>query len=108
MLSLASCLRCGRDIVPRLITGPRIFPGRNWTPIPLRSVCPFCASTYASFYSPARDLCGRLIVLLGLLVLVAVGVRLLAQVLVTTYGHGHSGTSSSSYSSSPSALPKKH
>jgi hypothetical protein len=107
-VSVVSCTRCGRDMVPRLITGPRIVPGRYWTAIPLRSVCPFCAATYARFYSPMRDLCGRFIVGLALLVLLAIAIPLIAQVELKERAHRQSGRSSSSPNSSPSAAPRKH
>jgi hypothetical protein len=95
-------------MVPRLIVGPPVFPGRNWAPIPLRSVCPFCAATCARFYSPMRDLIGRLIFWLALLVLVAIAVPWIARVEHHEHARGQPGRSSSTLNSSPSAVPTKH
>jgi hypothetical protein len=107
-VSVVSCARCGREMLPRLIVGPRIFPGRHWTPIPLRSVCPFCAATYFRFYSPMRDLCGRLIVRLALLLLLAIAVRGIAHAKLQERAHRWSGGSSLSPNSSANAVPRKH
>ncbi len=98
MVNIVSCRRCGRHMVPHIIVGPRICPGRNWTPVPLRSVCPFCAATYAHFYSSIRDLCGRLVVGLALLVLLAIAVRVMAQVELKEHPDRQSGGSSSAVS----------
>lgn len=107
-MNVVSCTRCGRDIMPRVLVGPRIFPGRNWTPVPLRSICPFCAATYARFYSPVRDLFARLIVLLALLVLVASAIRLMARVELKEHARSQPRRSLLLPNLSPSAVPRKH
>ena len=107
IVSVVSCRRCGRDMVPHLITGPPIFPGRNWRAIPIRSVCPFCAATYARLYSPMRDLCGRVVVGLVLMWLLAITVKLIAEVNLKEQARRHSGSSSLFPNSPPSAAPRQ-
>jgi cold shock CspA family protein len=46
------CPNCGKRMIPRLITGPPALRLRGyWTPVPKRSVCPFCGGTYKEFKS---------------------------------------------------------
>lgn len=69
-----SCTGCGKDIVPRIITGPPVLRGAyGWTPVPKRSICPFCGKTYKTF-THASDV-------IGWIVLAAVVVAVLGAVL---------------------------
>jgi cold shock CspA family protein len=47
--SRVTCRACNRLMVPRVITGPPLGATRHWTPVPKRSICPHCASTYREF-----------------------------------------------------------
>jgi cold shock CspA family protein len=49
------CKSCHRLMVPRIITGPPLGADRRWTPVPKRSVCPFCASTHETFPPSAGE-----------------------------------------------------
>ena len=49
------CKSCHRMMVPRIITGPPLGADRRWTPVPKRSVCPFCASTHEEFPPSAGE-----------------------------------------------------
>jgi NAD-dependent SIR2 family protein deacetylase len=45
-----ACSSCGKKMIPRIITGPPVIrPQNGWTPVPKKSVCPFCAATYQKF-----------------------------------------------------------
>lgn len=44
------CVHCHKKMVPRIITGPPLVrPSHGWTPVPKKSVCPFCAGTHMTF-----------------------------------------------------------
>lgn len=44
------CSHCGKNMIPRIITGPPIVTTKGgWTPVPVKSICPFCAGTYKQF-----------------------------------------------------------
>lgn len=44
------CNHCGKEMIPRIITGPPIITTKGgWTPVPVKSICPFCASDYKHF-----------------------------------------------------------
>ncbi|MGS2743861.1 TIGR03986 family type III CRISPR-associated RAMP protein [Halomonas sp. LS-001] len=48
--SRVSCQHCGKRMVPRIITGPPLVHAKHgWTPVPKKSICPFCASTHEKF-----------------------------------------------------------
>jgi hypothetical protein len=41
-------------MIPRIITGPPLIHGAGgWTPVPKKSICPYCGETYKKF--PASD-----------------------------------------------------
>jgi len=45
-----TCGDCGKKMIPRIITGPPLIHGQgSWTPVPKKSVCPFCGTTYKKF-----------------------------------------------------------
>ena len=45
-----SCSSCKKKMVPRIITGPPIIRlVHGWTPVPKKSVCPFCAKVHQKF-----------------------------------------------------------
>ena len=70
-LSYIVCPNCGRNVLPRLITGPPPLSGRNWTAVPLYSVCPLCGGTVRRFYSLLRDLFHRALALVVSLAAIA-------------------------------------
>ncbi len=45
------CLSCSKMMVPRIITGPPSVHGGSgsWTPVPKKSICPYCAATHTVF-----------------------------------------------------------
>jgi hypothetical protein len=44
------CRHCQKKMVPRVITGPPLVrPQHGWTPVPKKSVCPFCGGTHMTF-----------------------------------------------------------
>lgn len=51
--SRVECVACHKQMVPRILTGPPLGATRRWTPVPKRSMCPFCASTHEVF-PPSR------------------------------------------------------
>ena len=51
-------------MVPRIITGPPLVHGRGgWTPVPKRSVCPFCGATFQKFPPSTGEKVGLVIFL---------------------------------------------
>jgi len=61
----AICGDCGRKMVPRIITGPPLIHGRGgWTPVPKKSICPYCAGTYQEFPSSTGDRIEQVIVII--------------------------------------------
>ena len=44
-----SCSHCGKKMIPRIITGPPLIAGGRWTPVPIKSICPFCGATHQQF-----------------------------------------------------------
>jgi len=46
-----TCKSYHRHFVPRIITGPPLFSGKKWHPVPKKSICPFCGTTYQTFSS---------------------------------------------------------
>jgi cold shock CspA family protein len=45
-----TCTHCGKKMIPRIITGPPTIRGSyGYTPVPKKSICPFCAGTYKEF-----------------------------------------------------------
>jgi hypothetical protein len=45
-----TCSSCGKKMVPRIITGPPLIRGQgSWTPVPKKSLCPFCGATHKKF-----------------------------------------------------------
>lgn len=50
-----TCSNCGKKIIPRIITGPPLVRGNgSWTPVPKKSVCPFCGGLHKNF-PPSRE-----------------------------------------------------
>ena len=47
--SRVQCGSCAKLMVPKLILGPPLAAGSRWTPVPKKSVCPFCGSTHQEF-----------------------------------------------------------
>jgi ribosomal protein S27E len=45
-----TCSSCGKKMIPRIITGPPLIHGQGgWTPVPKKSICPFCGATHKTF-----------------------------------------------------------
>jgi hypothetical protein len=45
-----TCGSCGKKMIPRIITGPPLVHGQgSWTPVPKKSICPFCGVTHRKF-----------------------------------------------------------
>lgn len=45
-----TCSSCGKKMIPRIITGPPLVHGQGgWTPVPKKSVCPFCGNLHKKF-----------------------------------------------------------
>ena len=45
-----TCGSCGKKMIPRIITGPPLVHGHGgWTPVPKKSVCPFCGNMHRKF-----------------------------------------------------------
>ena len=75
------CGGCDRRMIPRIITGPPLVrPTYGWTPVPKRSICPFCGVTFQVF--PAST--GQKI---ALVVFISVFVAIALVVLATVIGH---------------------
>lgn len=57
-----SCGSCGKKMIPRIITGPPLVHGQgSWTPVPKKSVCPFCGSIYQKFPPSAGEVIGSVV-----------------------------------------------
>lgn len=51
-----TCGGCGKKMIPRIITGPPLVrPQGGWTPVPKKSICPFCGVTYQEFPASAGE-----------------------------------------------------
>ena len=55
------CKSCDKKMIPRVITGPPLVHGHGWTPVPKKSICPFCGNIYQKF-SPSRGEKFRLVI----------------------------------------------
>ena len=65
------CKKCGKKIVPRVITGPpAIIVGSSWTPVPKKSICPFCGCNYKIF-SQTDDIGRSVAIVIGAIILIA-------------------------------------
>lgn len=48
--SRVTCKKCRKKMIPRIITGPPLIHGSyGWTPVPKKSICPYCANTFQEF-----------------------------------------------------------
>lgn len=57
-----TCVSCNKKMVPRIITGPPLVHGQGgWTPVPKKSVCPFCGNTHQTFPPSNREKFGVVI-----------------------------------------------
>jgi cold shock CspA family protein len=72
------CSSCSKRMVPRIITGPPLVTGRRWTPVPKRSICPFCGATYQTFPPSTGE---RVALFLFILLFVAIGGAVLLAIL---------------------------
>ncbi|MEQ5767350.1 cold shock domain-containing protein [Halomonas sp. H33-56] len=67
-----NCSSCHKEIIPRIITGPPTIRGAyGWTPVPKKSICPFCGSTFKTFTN-ASDVIGWII--MAIIVIFLLGV----------------------------------
>ncbi|AUD79744.1 cold-shock protein [Kangiella profundi] len=57
-----TCPSCSKRMIPRIITGPPLVHGKgSWTPVPKRSICPFCSQTYKEFPASSGEVVGAII-----------------------------------------------
>jgi len=74
-----TCSSCNRRMIPRIITGPPLVHGKgSWTPVPKRSICPFCATTFQTFPPSLGEKIGLAIFLT---VFAIIGLAVLSSVL---------------------------
>lgn len=74
-----TCASCNRRMIPRIITGPPLVHGKgSWTPVPKRSICPFCAATFQTFPPSMGEKIGLAIFLT---VFAIIGIAVLTNVL---------------------------
>jgi hypothetical protein len=66
-----TCRHCSKKMIPRIITGPPLVrPQHGWTPVPKKSVCPFCGGTHMEFpASPGQKIAATVVAIVLLLVL---------------------------------------
>ncbi|MBD3652353.1 cold-shock protein [Kangiella sp.] len=65
-----TCLSCSRKMIPRVITGPPLIQGGgSWTPVPKRSICPFCGQTYKKFPPSLGEIFGVIVFVIVALIL---------------------------------------
>jgi len=58
-----TCQHCDKKMIPRIITGPPVIrPTHGWTPVPKKSVCPFCGGLHMKFPMSAGERAGLFIV----------------------------------------------
>jgi len=68
-----TCSNCGRKIVPRIITGPPLVkPQGGWTPVPKKSICPYCATTYEKFPPSIGEIIGLIIFICFILIFLSI------------------------------------
>jgi cold shock CspA family protein/rubredoxin len=71
------CPSCSKHMIPRIITGPPLVKGYNWTPVPKRSICPFCGATFQEFpASPGERLGATLFILVIVVVIGAIALSI--------------------------------
>jgi hypothetical protein len=75
------CKHCQKKMIPRLITGPPIVrPQHGWTPVPKRSVCPFCGGTHMTFpASPGQKLAATVLAIVFVLIFGGIALKILAR-----------------------------
>jgi hypothetical protein len=68
-------------MIPRIITGPPLVrPQHGWTPVPKRSVCPFCGGTHMKFpASPGQKIAATVLTVILILIVGGVALKLLAN-----------------------------
>ena len=60
------CTGCQRHMVPRIITGPPLIHATHgWTPVPKRSICPYCGTTFRKFPASGGEKIGLVIFLVA-------------------------------------------
>ena len=80
-----TCDGCGKKMIPRIITGPPLFRGQgSWTPVPKRSICPYCATTHKTFGSSDGEKLG---VAVALIVFIVVAVLIASSWKSSTQAH---------------------
>lgn len=68
----AVCGNCGKRMVPRIITGPPLIHGKgSWTPVPKKSICPFCAHTHQKFPASTGEVARAIVFAVAALLFVA-------------------------------------
>lgn len=77
--SRVTCYSCHKKMIPRIITGPPLirFEG-YWTPVPKKSVCPYCMSTYKVFPVSSAEKIGIgifVVAIIGLFVVIRISMH---------------------------------
>ena len=58
------CQHCQKKMIPRIITGPPLVrPSHGWTPVPKKSICPFCGGLHMKSPASAGEKVGVVIFL---------------------------------------------
>lgn len=64
------CDSCGRKMTPRIIPGSPLVHGQgSWTPVPKKSIFPFCGSIYQEFPASTGEKIGQAIFIIILIVI---------------------------------------
>jgi len=75
-----TCAHCGKTMIPRIITGPPMVTGGHWTPVPIKSICPFCGVTHQEFERKMFGSPGEMIgILLGLFVFIFIALAIFSS-----------------------------
>ncbi len=58
-----TCQHCHKKMIPRIITGPPVVrPSHGWTPVPKKSICPFCGGLHMKFPMSSGERVGLFVV----------------------------------------------
>ena len=67
-----TCGNCGKKMIPRIITGPPLVHGKgSWTPVPKKSVCPFCGAVHQEFPASTGEKAGLVIFIIVFIIIAA-------------------------------------
>lgn len=66
-----TCAGCGKKMVPRIILGPPLVHGQGgYTPVPKKSVCPYCGTVHKKFPASTGEVLAAII--FGMVILIVV------------------------------------